>query len=95
MKHMAMGTDHSRQLARIRRVEGQVRGIAQMIEQGRYCVDILTQLQAARAALAGIERAVLEDHANACVAAASAAGDTEVQAEKLAELTALLKRAMR
>lgn len=89
------GTDHNRQLARIRRVEGQVRGIARMIEQGRYCVDILTQLQAARAALGSIERGVLEDHANACVAAASAAGDTAAQAEKLAELTSLLKRAMR
>ncbi len=87
--------DHRQQLSRLRRVEGQVRGITQMLEQGRYCVDILTQLQAARAALASIERDVLEVHANACVAAAVQSGDRELQAAKLRELTELLRRAMK
>lgn len=87
--------DHRRQLTRLRRVEGQVRGIAQMVEQGRYCVDILTQLQAARAALASIERDVLEVHANACVATAVNSGDAALQAEKLDELMTLLRRAMK
>ena len=76
-------------------MEGQVRGIAAMIGQGRYCVDILTQLQAARAALARIERDILDTHAGACVAAAAASGDAEAAAAKLAELTKLLKQAIR
>ncbi len=92
---MKKGTDHKAQLARLRRVEGQVRGVAAMIEQERYCIDILTQLQAARAALARIERDVLEAHVGACIAHAVASGDTAGQAAKLDELTALLKRAMR
>jgi CsoR family transcriptional regulator, copper-sensing transcriptional repressor len=87
--------DHRAQISRLRRVEGQVRGVAAMIEQGRYCVDILTQLQAARAALARVEREVLDAHVSACVANAVASGDPTEQAEKLDELTALLKRAMR
>ena len=88
-------TSHARQLPRLRRAEGQVRGIAAMIENGRYCVDILTQLQATRAALARIERDILDDHANACVASAAASGDPAVQREKMAELTELLRRALR
>ncbi len=87
--------DHARQLPRLRRVEGQVRGIAAMIENGRYCVDILTQLQAARAALAKIERDILDTHACACIAGAVASGDVDDQRAKLAELTALLHRAIR
>ena len=87
--------DHSRQLPRLRRVEGQVRGIAAMIESGRYCVDILTQLQAARAALAKIEREIVDAHAGSCVAAAAASGDADEQRAKLAELTRLLHRAIR
>ncbi len=87
--------DHSRQLPRLRRVEGQVRGVVAMIENGRYCVDILTQLQAARAALARIEREILDTHVGACATDAIASGDTEDQRAKLAELTTLLHRAIR
>jgi DNA-binding FrmR family transcriptional regulator len=85
--------DHRAQLPRLKRVEGQVRGIGAMIAEGRYCVDILTQLAAARAALARIERDVLDAHAAACVR--DAAADPAASAAKLAELTELLKRAMR
>lgn len=87
--------DHRRQLPRLHRIEGQVRGITSMIGQGRYCVDILTQLQAARAALARVEREILDDHVGACVAAAAASGDVEAQRTKMAELTELLRRALR
>lgn len=87
--------DHSRQLPRLHRVEGQVRGVAAMIENGRYCVDILTQLQAARAALAKVEREILDDHANACVARAADTSDPAEARAKLDELTMLLRRAMR
>ncbi len=86
--------DHRAQLGRLRRVEGQVRGIAAMVEDGRYCIDILTQLQAARAALARIERDVLDAHAAACVADAVASGDPEARRAKLDELAQLLRRAL-
>ncbi len=92
MPHAA--ADHRAQLPRLARIEGQVRGITAMIEADRYCVDILTQLQAVRAALARVERDILDAHAGHCVAAAAAAGPAE-QAVKMAELTQLLKRAMR
>lgn len=95
MSQFATHADHRKQLGRLRRVEGQVRGIAAMVEDGRYCVDILTQLQAARAALARIEREILDDHANACVAAAAASDDKDAQRAKLGELTELLRRAIR
>ncbi len=72
-----------------------MRGIAAMIETGRYCVDILTQLQATRAALARIERDILDGHANACVADAVASGDPELQRAKMEELTELLRRALK
>ena len=85
--------DHSRQLPRLRGVEGQVRGGDN--RDGRYFVDILTQLQAARAALASIDRDILDAHAGACVASAAASGDAVAQGAKLAELTELLRRAMR
>lgn len=87
--------DHSRQLPRLRRIEGQVRGIAGMVGDGRYCVDILMQLQAARAALARVEREILDDHVTACVSAAAAAGDAEATKVKMTELSALLRRALR
>lgn len=86
--------DHSAQLTRLSRIEGQVRGIAAMIAEDRYCIDILTQLQAVRAALARVEREILDGHVGHCVAAAARAGPEE-QAAKMAELTDLLKRAMR
>jgi DNA-binding FrmR family transcriptional regulator len=93
--HPATGhADHRAQLPRLKRVEGQVRGIAGMIENGRYCVDVLAQLAAARAALARIERDVLDAHASACVAAAIASQNSDEQAARLAELTGLLRRAM-
>ncbi len=87
--------DHTRQLPRLRRIEGQVRGIAGMVEGGRYCVDILTQLQAARAALARVEREILDDHVAACVSAAANSGDVEATKVKMTELTELLRRALR
>lgn len=87
--------DHSPQLPRLRRIEGQVRGIAQMIETGRYCVDVLTQLQAARAALARVERDILDTHVASCVAAAAVSGDVAAQRAKTAELSELLRRAIR
>lgn len=77
-------------MRRLRRIEGQVRGIAKMIEEGRYCIDILTQLQAAKAALARVEDEMLKDHAAHCVADAIKSGDPADQREKFDELIDLM-----
>ncbi|HEV7384274.1 MAG TPA: metal-sensitive transcriptional regulator, partial [Phenylobacterium sp.] len=54
-------------LNRLSRIEGQVRGVAKMVEDGRYCIDVLTQLQAVRAALAGVETEMLKGHLGHCI----------------------------
>lgn len=79
-------------LDRLARVEGQVRGVSRMVQQDRYCVDILVQTAAIRSAISGIERMVLEDHANTCVEAAIDSGDPKEQREKFNELIALLQK---
>ena len=79
-------------LKRLRRVEGQVRGIARMIEEDRYCIDVITQIQAARAALRRVEDEVLHDHVAHCVDHAIASGDAEDQQHKVAELLQVLGR---
>jgi DNA-binding FrmR family transcriptional regulator len=80
-------------LKRLKRLEGQVRGIARMVEEDRYCVDILTQVAAARAALKGVEKLVIDDHAAHCIADALASGDRENQQAKFTELLELLDKA--
>ncbi len=77
---------------RLKRVEGQVRGIARMIEEDRYCIDVLTQFRAIRAALRAVEDAVLKDHVEHCVEAAIASGDDNEQRRKVQELVAVLTR---
>ena len=72
--------------ARLRRVEGQVAGIRRMIDDDKYCVDILLQIAAARAALGRVGRLVLESHVNTCVASAMTNGDDSERQEKLREL---------
>lgn len=80
---------------RLSRVEGQVRGIAKMIDEGRYCIDILTQLQAARSALARVESEMLSDHLQHCIESAIVGGDANEQRQKAEELIALLERSAR
>ena len=80
-------------LNRLSRVEGQVRGIARMIEDERYCIDVLTQLQAVRAALARVETEMLNDHLHHCIEGAIVGGDADDQRRKAAELIELLQRA--
>lgn len=65
-------------LAKIRRIEGQVRGIAKMVTEDRYCIDVLIQVQAARAALTRVGLEILEDHAKGCVVSALQQGDEAV-----------------
>ena len=82
-----------RLLNRLNRIEGQVRGIVRMVEDGRYCIDILTQLQAARAAMAKVETELLKTHLNHCIEGAIVSGDKDEQRQKASELIALLDRA--
>src|SRR4028118_1477704 len=84
--------DKGRLLNRLKRLEGQVRGIARMVEEERYCIDILTQTQAARAALSRVESELLRDHLNHCIVAAIEGGDPEEQRRKAGELIQLLAR---
>lgn len=77
-------------ITRLRRIEGQVRGVAGMVEEGRYCIDILTQLQAIKAALKKVEDEILKDHAAHCVEEAIRDGDAKAQREKFTELVDLM-----
>lgn len=88
-----MKENKGRTLDRLARLEGQVRGIARMVEEERYCVDILAQTAAVRSALKGVERLVLENHARHCVEEAIASGGPEDQRAKFNELIALLQKA--
>jgi CsoR family transcriptional regulator, copper-sensing transcriptional repressor len=81
--------------SRLNRIEGQVRGIARMVEDDRYCIDILTQLQAARAALTRVETELLKDHIDHCVSGAMTSGDAAEQRAKAEELVQLLTRSAR
>ncbi len=79
--------------ARLARIEGQVRGLARMIDDDRYCIDVITQIQAVRAALARVEQLALRDHVAHCVADAAASEDTEEQRRKIDELIAVIDQA--
>lgn len=80
---------------RLNRIEGQVRGIVRMVEDDRYCVDVLTQLQAVRAALTRVESEVLRDHLDHCVMGAVTGDDLADRKAKASELIELLGRATR
>jgi DNA-binding FrmR family transcriptional regulator len=82
-------------LNRLRRIEGQVRGVARMVEEDRYCIDILTQTQALRAALTKVETELLRNHVDHCVRGAFASGDAADQRQKIEELVEVLQRAAR
>lgn len=79
-------------LRRLARIEGQIRGIAKMIEEDRYCVDILNQSLAVRSALAQVEMLVLKDHADDCVEEAIASSDAEAQRQKFRELVEIFQK---
>lgn len=82
-------------LKRLSKIEGQVRGISRMVEDDRYCIDIITQIAAVRAALRRVEEAVLKDHVSHCVEHAIASGDADEQRTKVAELMEVLARTNR
>jgi len=82
-------------LKRLNRIEGQVRGLAKMVEDDRYCIDVVTQISAVRAALRRVEEEVLRDHVAHCVEHAIASGNAADQRRKVAELMDVLARASR
>ena len=80
---------------RLSRIEGQVRGLSRMVDDDRYCIDIVTQISAVRAALRRVEEEVLKDHVSHCVEDAITSGDKANQRKKNAELMAVVGRADR
>ncbi len=80
---------------RLNRIEGQVRGIGRMVDEGRYCIEVVTQISAVRAALRRAEEEILRDHVAHCVEHAIASGNKKDQREKIAEIMEVLERADR
>jgi DNA-binding FrmR family transcriptional regulator len=91
----AASTGKAATLKRLGRLEGQIRGIAGMVESDRYCIDIVTQIAAARAALRKVEEEILREHVAHCVAHAIQSGDKADQRRKVAELMDVMGRAGR
>ena len=82
-------------LRRLKRIEGQVRGLARMVEMDRYCIDVVTQISAVRAALRAVEEEILADHVANCVEHAISSGNKAEERRKVAELMDVLSRASR
>jgi CsoR family transcriptional regulator, copper-sensing transcriptional repressor len=79
-------------LKRLNRIEGQVRGIVRMVEEDRYCIDVVTQISAVRAALRRAEEEILRDHVSHCVEHAIASGNKSEQRKKISEIIDVLGR---
>ena len=77
-------------LKRLARIEGLVRGVSKMISGDRYCIDVVRQVQAVKAALSGLEKVVLDDHLETCVEHALTSEDVDARREKVEELVAVL-----
>ncbi len=82
-------------LKRLSRIEGQVRGLARMVEEDRYCIDVVTQIAAVRAALRRVEDEVMREHISHCVEHAIVSGNAAEQRKKVAELMDVLSRTSR
>ncbi len=89
---MKKGAGHHSHLPRLKKIEGQVRGIAKMVEEQRYCVDILTQLKAVKSAVKSLEGKILEEHLNHCVHKAVSARNKKESEEMVKELIDLVKK---
>ena len=87
--------DKTKLLNRLSRIEGQVRGVTRMVEEGRYCIDVLTQIHAVRAALVRVESEMLKAHLGHCIEDAIVSGDEAEQRKKASELIELLERSAR
>jgi DNA-binding FrmR family transcriptional regulator len=94
MEHPGYAEDRAAVLARLRRIEGQVRGLQRMVDDDAYCIDVLTQVAAVSRALQGVAVLLLGDHLRHCVAGAAAGGD-EALDPKIAEATRAVERLLR
>ena len=90
-----MNIDKDATIKRLSRIEGQVRGIGRMIEDERYCIEVLQQIQAIKSALAKVEDAVLKDHAATCIETAIRSGEEVEQRKKFEELVDLFAKMKR
>lgn len=88
----AQMTTHEAELVRLRRIEGQIRGVQKMIEEKRYCVDILTQLTSIVGAIKGVEENILERHLKGCVHQSFTKGNKDDKAKKIDEVVEVLKK---
>ncbi|MDZ4084221.1 MAG: metal-sensitive transcriptional regulator [Bdellovibrionales bacterium] len=89
------GAPHHTQAARLAKVEGQIRGVIKMIEEERYCIDIITQLKAIASAIRSVERSIVEQHIDTCVVRAVDAGKSKEKDRHLREISELLKASCR
>ncbi|MDF7798551.1 metal-sensitive transcriptional regulator [Pontiellaceae bacterium B1224] len=85
-------TTHEENKKRLARIEGQVRAVNRMIDDGEYCIDIITQIQAARSALQSVSKIILKKHLKHCVANALISDDENAVNEKLEEIMTVIKR---
>jgi CsoR family transcriptional regulator, copper-sensing transcriptional repressor len=85
-------TTHEETLNRLARIAGQVQGVKRMVEEEKYCIDIITQIQAARLALRSVELQILQKHMTHCVSDAFASGKKDDADEKMAELLRVMKK---
>jgi DNA-binding FrmR family transcriptional regulator len=92
LERQAPRSDKAALLKRLNRVEGQVRGIARMVEEDRYCVDVLTQIAAVRSALDAVAKNLLGEHAHHCVQAAVKAGDGDRAIDELLRIVEAFPR---
>ena len=89
---MPTPASHTNQLQRLRRVEGQIRGVIKMIENKRYCMDILQQTRAISAALRAVENNIMEDHMTSCVVTAMKSNKKNEQANKIKEVIEVISK---
>lgn len=85
-------TGHTEQLAYLKKIEGQVRGIQKMIEEGRYCVDIMDQIHSVIGALCRVENEIFKKHVDGCVVSALKSGSDREKQKKIDEIVGLLER---
>ena len=92
---MKQNPDHKDNLVALRRIEGQVRGIQRMIEERKYCIDILTQIYAIKGALSRVEEKILEKHFQNCVTEAVKGASEKKRQQKMDEILKLIHQARR
>lgn len=90
--HEKKGADHKALFSRVNKIEGQVRSVKKMIEDGKYCVDIITQVKAARSALKSLELSILEGHVGHCFVSAIDSGSKKEAMEKVEEVMELIRK---